>query len=37
MTERTRTLTLTAELLRLYSRRGNFHADVDAAHELGLQ
>ena len=31
-----RSLTLSAELLRVYSRRGNFHADVDAAHELGL-
>jgi acyl dehydratase len=36
MTERTRTLTLTAELLRWYSRRGNFHADPDAARDLGL-
>lgn len=36
MTERTRALTLTAELLRWYSRRGNFHADLDAARELGL-
>ncbi|HSO96123.1 MAG TPA: MaoC family dehydratase [Acidimicrobiia bacterium] len=36
MTERTRGLTLTAELLRWYSRRGNFHADLDAARELGL-
>lgn len=36
MTERTRTLTLTAERLRWYSRRGNFHADADAARELGL-
>jgi acyl dehydratase len=34
--KRARSLTLTAELLRLYSRRGNFHADLDAAHELGL-
>ena len=36
MTEQTRTLTLTAELLRWYSRRGNYHADLDAARELGL-
>jgi acyl dehydratase len=36
MTERTRTLTLSAERLRWYSRRGNFHADPDAARELGL-
>lgn len=36
MTARTRALTLTAELLRLYSRRGNFHTDPDTAHELGL-
>ena len=36
VTERTRELTLTAELLRWYSRRGNFHADLDAAKELGL-
>ena len=36
MTERTRSLTLTAELLRWYSRRGNFHTDLDAARELGL-
>ena len=36
MSERTRTLTLTAERLRWYSRRGNFHADLDAARDLGL-
>ena len=37
MTERrTRPLTLTAELLRAYSRRGNFHADPDAAQQAGL-
>ncbi len=36
MTARTRTLALSPELLRLYSRRGNFHADPDAAQELGL-
>jgi acyl dehydratase len=33
---RTRSLTLTEELLRAYSRRGNFHADADAAREAGL-
>jgi acyl dehydratase len=33
---RTRSLTLTAELLRAYSRRGNYHADPDAAREVGL-
>ena len=37
MTERRhRSLTLTADLLRAYSRRGNFHADPDTAQELGL-
>ena len=36
MSERTRTLTLSAERLRWYSRRGNFHADPDAARDLGL-
>jgi len=30
-----RSLHLTAELLRLYSRRGNYHSDPDAAAELG--
>jgi acyl dehydratase len=33
---RHRSLTLTGDLLRTYSRRGNFHADPDAARELGL-
>ena len=33
---RTRSLTLTADLLRAYSRCGSFHADPDAARELGL-
>jgi len=33
---RTRSLTLTADLLRAYSRRGNFHADPEAARQLGL-
>lgn len=36
MSERTRTWTLTAERLRWYSRRGNFHADPDVARDLGL-
>jgi acyl dehydratase len=36
MTERTRTLTLGAELLRWYSRRGNFHADPGVARDLGF-
>lgn len=31
-----RTLTLTGDLLRAYSRRGNFHSDGDAADALGL-
>jgi acyl dehydratase len=31
-----RTLHLTAELQRAYSRGGNFHADEDAARDLGL-
>jgi acyl dehydratase len=30
-----RSLELTAELLRLYSRRGNFHSDPDAAADIG--
>jgi acyl dehydratase len=30
-----RSLELTPELLRLYSRRGNFHSDADAAAGLG--
>ena len=32
-----RSLHLTAELLQLYSRRGNFHSDPDAAAEIGYQ
>lgn len=32
----TRGLTLTADLLRAYSRAGNFHSDDDAAREMGL-
>jgi acyl dehydratase len=31
-----RTLTLTEERIRAYSRRGNFHSDAAAAGELGL-
>jgi acyl dehydratase len=31
-----RTLTLTSELLRAYSRRGNFHSDDAEADRLGL-
>jgi acyl dehydratase len=30
-----RSLHLTPELLRLYSRRGNYHSDAEAAAELG--
>ena len=30
-----RSLLLTADLLRLYSRRGNYHSDPDAAAEIG--
>ena len=30
-----RSLELTPELLRLYSRRGNFHSDPDAAADIG--
>lgn len=32
-----RSLHLTADLLRRYSRRGNFHSDVDAAATIGYQ
>ena len=32
-----RSLHLTADLLRRYSRRGNFHSDPDAAAEIGYQ
>lgn len=32
----TRRLHLTAELLRAYSRRGNFHSEPDEARDLGL-
>jgi acyl dehydratase len=30
-----RSLELTPELLRLYSRRGNYHSDADAAADIG--
>jgi acyl dehydratase len=36
MLEATRSLRITAELLRAYSRRGNFHSDPAAAREMGL-
>ncbi|MGH9031588.1 MAG: MaoC family dehydratase [Acidimicrobiia bacterium] len=36
MSERRRSLHLTPELLRAYSRRGNFHSDPDEARRLGL-
>ena len=36
MTTRRRELLLTPELLRAYSRRGNFHSDEDEASQLGL-
>ena len=36
MTTHRRDLLLTPELLRAYSRRGNFHSDEDEASKLGL-
>jgi acyl dehydratase len=36
MSTRRRDLLLTPELLRAYSRRGNFHSDTDEASKLGL-
>jgi acyl dehydratase len=36
MTTHRRHLLLTPELLRAYSRRGNFHSDQDEANKLGL-
>lgn len=36
MTTRRRDLLLTPELLRAYSRRGNFHSEPDEAEKLGL-
>jgi acyl dehydratase len=36
-TSATRRLELTPELLRAYSRRGNFHSDPDAAATLGYE
>ena len=31
-----RTLTLTGDLIRAYSRRGNYHSDPETAQQLGL-
>jgi acyl dehydratase len=36
MSTHRRELLLTPELLRAYSRRGNFHSDADEANKLGL-
>jgi acyl dehydratase len=36
MTARRRSLELTPELLRAYSRRGNYHSEPDEARRLGL-
>ncbi|HEX5614716.1 MAG TPA: MaoC/PaaZ C-terminal domain-containing protein [Acidimicrobiia bacterium] len=36
MTTRTRALEITADRVRAYSRRGNYHSDASAAEELGL-
>jgi acyl dehydratase len=36
VTGRTRSLEITAELVRAYSRRGNYHSDAEAAEQLGL-
>ena len=36
MTERRATLDVTEELVRAYSRRGNFHSDAETATALGL-
>ena len=36
MTARTRTLTITDDLIRAYSRRGNYHSDAARAQALGL-
>ena len=36
MSTHRRDLLLTPELLRAYSRRGNFHSDADEASKLGL-
>jgi len=36
MTARTRTLTITEDLIRAYSRRGNYHSDAAHAQALGL-
>ncbi|MGO9873696.1 MAG: MaoC/PaaZ C-terminal domain-containing protein [Acidimicrobiia bacterium] len=36
MTQRRATLAVTADLIRAYSRRGNFHSDVQTAAALGM-
>ena len=36
MTERRATLDVTEELVRAYSRRGNFHSDAETATALGM-
>ena len=36
MTERRATLDVTEELVRAYSRRGNFHSDAETAASLGM-
>lgn len=36
MSERARSLHVTAELLQAYSRRGNFHSDPEEARRMGL-
>jgi acyl dehydratase len=36
MTERRATWDVTEELVRLYSRRGNFHSDAETARALGM-
>jgi acyl dehydratase len=36
MTRHSRTLTITEELIRAYSRRGNYHSDATRAETLGL-
>lgn len=36
MTATRRSLTLTAEMLQAYSRRGNYHSDPDEARRVGL-
>jgi acyl dehydratase len=36
VTAKSRSLTLTAEMLQAYSRRGNYHSDPDEARRVGL-